>query len=113
MDCTLIVPVTVTKFSHVALKALIAALLGVTPGEVGISCNWRENEKPPAVPAECTVLNVSCDALPNDLWSAYAPLEDDVQEHERKIKEEKYNDPVVKELLKRIEDLEKSVKDSK
>lgn len=108
MDCTLIIPTALAKFNHAVLSALLAVQLGAS-GEVGISCSWEPGKSGNVPPAECSYQAERC-LDPITIWTAYAPTESDTEEIERKQKEAKLNDPVIKELLKRIEDLEKTVK---
>lgn len=111
MDCTLIIPITVTKFSHGALKLLLAAQLGIS-GDIGVSCDWNDDATVDDPPRECVVYlpeGTTCDEIPADLFSSYAPVESDKEEDVRLVDEAKREEPFAKELLERISDLEAKV----
>jgi hypothetical protein len=115
MDCTLIIPTTVVKFSSVTLSALIASTLGIS-GPVGLRCDWRDDEKLPQPPRECIAVvpdGTRCELL-NNIWATYAPIEDDIERVtriKREAKEKEITDSdAYKSLLDKVKTLESKVK---
>lgn len=104
MDCTLIIPTAITKFSHSALSILLSTQLGLS-GPVPLSCDWTEDGNIGDPPIECLAHlpeGSTCDEIPENLFDLYDPAENDKEEMDRMAEEAKRDEPLIQELLAEI-----------